>query len=257
MTGQVAFVTGAGSGIGRACALHLARAGAAVLAGDLDEAAAGETVRRVEAEGGVALAHGLDVADGAAVERAVATAVAELGGLDVAVNNAGVSGRPHLLHETPLEEWDRVVAVNLSGTFSCLRAELRHMVGQGHGAIVNIASTAGIIGATGLAAYTATKHGVVGLTRTAAVDYASRGIRVNVLCPGPVRTEMLEGLMAGDVGRRAALEGASPTGRLGSVDEVAAAAAFLCSAAASFLNGVVLPVDGGRTAGPHHGSARG
>ena len=248
MAGRAALVTGAGSGIGREVALQLARHGAAVLVTDVDGHTAAATLDQLVAEGGSGAALTLDVADPAAVRAAVDQAVNRLGGLDVAVNSAGVSGRPVLLHETPAEEWDRAVAVNLSGTFHCLQAQLAHMHQRGGGAIVNIASTAALIGATGLAAYTATKHGIVGLTRTAAVDYGGHGIRVNAVCPGPIATPMLSPLMADPV-RRAVLEGGTPAGRLGLAQEVAATAVFLCSDAAAYINGVVLPVDGGRTAG--------
>jgi len=248
MTDKVAFVTGAGSGIGRASALRFAKNGAKVMVTDLDESAARETVAQIEAEGGGAIAHGLDVGDPAAVEQAVQLTVSGLGGLDFAHNNAGISGLPYLIENVPLEAWDQVVRVNLSGVFYCMKYQLAHMNSQQRGAIVNTASTAGLGGTPLMGAYTATKHGVIGLSRTAAIDYASKGVRINVVCPGTTATQMLMDLIGDNEEQRRSYESSSPMNRLGTVEELAAAAVFLCSDDAGYITGQALAVDGGLSA---------
>jgi NAD(P)-dependent dehydrogenase (short-subunit alcohol dehydrogenase family) len=256
MTGKVAFVTGAGSGIGRASASLFAKRGASVLVCDINDAAARETADLITTADGHAVARLLDVRDPSSVESAVAFAISELGGLDFAHNNAGISGLPRLLENTSLEEFDDVLRTNLYGIFYCMKFQLPHMKANGKGAIVNTASTAGLGASPFLPAYTASKHGVVGLSRTAAVDYARHGVRINVLCPGTTLTPMLQALADRDPESKAMLEGASPMGRLGSVEELAAAAVFLCSEGAAYINGIVLPVDGGMTALSGTGSAK-
>ncbi|OXM49687.1 SDR family NAD(P)-dependent oxidoreductase [Amycolatopsis alba] len=243
-SGKRGLVTGAGSGIGRAAAIDFARQGASVAVLDRDETAAAETAALIDESGGEARAIAVDIADEESVRAAVERTVATYGGLDFAVNNAGMSSRGPLDQMT-LDEFERVVHVNLSGTFLCLKHELP-VLGRG-GAIVNVASNGGLAAIPNAPGYVAAKHGVVGLTKVAAVDYASRGIRVNAVCPGPTRTPGFEKWAAGTdiIAMQAAI---TPLGRLATAEEAAAAAVWLCSDAASFVTGIALSVDGGRRA---------
>lgn len=248
LTGKVALVTGAGSGLGRATALEFARQEAtAVLVADIDEAAANAVTAEVNDLGGpcLAAAHVVDVTEPAATTAMVAAAVQQFGRLDCAVNNAGTTGPAGSLAEYPLEDWERVMRINLTSVLLCLQAELPVMVEQGAGAIVNVASGAGRVGFPGLPAYVASKHGVIGLTRVAALEYIGRGVRVNALCPGSTRTPMLEAFMGDDPRVERAMTRAAPIGRLGRPEEIAAAAVWLCSDAASFTVGQAIAVDGG------------
>jgi NAD(P)-dependent dehydrogenase (short-subunit alcohol dehydrogenase family) len=249
---KVALVTGAGSGIGRATALVFAREGARLVLADVD-AAAGEATAALAAEGGGEVLHvPCDVSAAAQVDALVEGALERFGRLDCAFNNAGIGGASAPLAEYAEKDWQRVLAVNLTGVFLCMRAELRPMLAQGGGAIVNAASILGVVGYPRTAAYTAAKHGVLGLTRTAAIEYATRGIRVNAVCPAWIETPMVldEGpAPASDPGIHAALAGIQPMRRLGTPDEVAHAVAWLCSDAASFVSGHPLLVDGAFTAG--------
>jgi NAD(P)-dependent dehydrogenase (short-subunit alcohol dehydrogenase family) len=245
---RAVLITGGGGGIGRATALAFARAGARVLVGDLDLAAAEETARLVAEAGGEAYAHRCDVARPAEAEALVREAVGRLGRLDCAVNNAGVEASNEGTARLPVETWERTIGVNLSGVFYCMRAEIAAMRPAG-GAIVNIASVLGLVGFAGAAAYVAAKHGVIGLTKTAALEYAARGIRVNAVCPGFVATPMLDRVgVTGDPERQAAITGLHAMGRLGRPEEIAGAVLYLCSDAASFVTGESLVVDGGYTA---------
>lgn len=242
LAGRVAMVTGAARGIGQASALALARRGADVLVCDVTDA--DDTVAQIRALGRKASYAETDVADSAAVQRAVALAVSEFGRLDIAHNNAGI-GPPGRLADIDEADWHRVLGVNLTGIFLCMKYQIPHLL-QTAGAIVNTASMWGLTGAAGMAAYSASKHGVVGLTRTAARDYGAQGLRVNAIAPGPIETALTAAVpldaMSEVIGRTA-------QGRYGQPHEVGEAVAWLCSPSSSYVNGTVLPVDGGWLAG--------
>lgn len=242
---KIAIVTGAGTGIGRAAALAFAREGARVLVAGLEPERLAETVELVRAAGGEALASHTDVADPAQAAAMVEAALAAWGRLDCAFNNAGIEGDTAPLADCTLENWQRVIAVNLTGTFLCLRAEIPAMLRGGGGAVVNCASVAGLVGFGGIPAYTASKHGVVGLTKAAALDYATSGVRVNAVCPGVIQTAMVDRFTGGSPEAVAAMTAMQPVGRLGRPEEVAALAVWLCSDAASFVTGEAIAVDGG------------
>lgn len=242
-----ALVTGAAAGIGRASALALSAAGAAVVIADLDEDGGRETARLVEAAGGRAQFVGTDVASSDDVQRAVNTAVENFGSLDWAVNNAGIDGAMAKTADYDEQEFQRVLGINLIGVFLCMRYELPHMLERGAGVIVNVASVAGLVGFPSLPAYVAAKHGVVGLTRAAALDHSADGVRINAICPGGIRTALAEGVFAQQPGMEEQLTAAHPIARLGTPDEIGRAVAWLCSDAASFITGTAIPVDGGWT----------
>ncbi len=245
--GKVALVTGGNSGIGRATAVAFAAAGAAVViaARRVEEGEA--TVAEIRAAGGQALFVRTDVAVGAEVEALVARTVAEYGRLDCAFNNAGISGGG-LLHEVTEADWDRMIAVNLKGVWLCLKYEIIQMLKQGGGAIVNDSSVAGLIGYGRSTHYAASKHGVIGLTKSAALQYAKRGIRINAVCPGMIKTPMIDRAIA-NPGVEAWFLTRLPLGRAGQPEEVARAVTWLCSDEASFVSGVAFPVDGATAAG--------
>lgn len=246
---KTALVTGAASGIGRATALAFARAGYAVMLADRDEAA-GRAAERDVAEIGVpARFVRCDVSRESDVANMVAQAVSAFGRIDAAFNNAGIEGVPAATADCSIENFDATIAVNLRGVWLCMVHEIRQMLQQqAGGAIVNCASVAGLVGIAGLPAYVASKHGVVGLTRTAALDYATRNIRVNAVCPGAIVTPMLERFMGSSEEARATVIANEPVGRLGQPDEIAAAVLWLCGDGASFTTGQALAVDGGWTA---------
>lgn len=246
---RTALVTGAASGIGRATALRLARDGARVVAADVDDAGVAETVRRIEGGGGAALGRRVDVTVDADLAGAVAAAEAAFGGLDVAVNAAGIGGVQAPTADYPEGVWARVVEVNLGGVWRAMRHEIPAMLRRGGGAIVNVSSASGLVGFPLHAAYAASKHAVVGLTRTAALEYARQGVRINCICPGFVDTPMVAPITQGDAGAARELGRRMPVGRLGTVEEVAAAIAWMASDEAAFLIGHALAFDGGIAAG--------
>jgi NAD(P)-dependent dehydrogenase (short-subunit alcohol dehydrogenase family) len=248
LAGKAALVTGGASGIGRATALAFAQEGARVLVADTAEAEGERVVAAIREAGGIALFQKTDVTREPEVQAMVERAVRELGGLDCAVNNAGITGGGGPIPELDLAEWSRTLAINLTGVFLCLKHELIAMRRQKSGAIVNMASGAGVIAVPGLAAYCASKHGVLGLTKTAAVENARSGVRVNAVLPGSTDTPMLQAAMTSDPKLRKLIESTSPAGRLGQPQEIAEAVVWLCSDRASFVSGESMLVDGGSVA---------
>ena len=248
LDGKVALITGAGSGIGRASALAFAREGAKVAVADIVVEGGEETVRLVKEAGGEAFFIKVDVSNAADVEAMVNTVVDTYGRIDCAYNNAGVEGRLASTDEYPEDVFDKVIDINLTGVWLCMKYELPHMLKQGGGAIVNTASGAGLIGVAGMSAYVASKHGVVGLTKTAALEYAKSGIRVNAVCPGLIQTPMVERITADQPQLGEALVAAEPVGRTGKPEEIAESVVWLSSDAASFVTGHAMSVDGGYVA---------
>ncbi|WP_447952825.1 glucose 1-dehydrogenase [Sphingopyxis chilensis] len=245
---RAALVTGASSGIGKAAAASFMRAGYTTILADIDE----EVGRSVAAElrsTGVCNFVRCDVSDEADVRGLIDHVVAAHGRLDAAFNNAGIEGRQAAIMDSSADDFDRVVAVNLRGVWLCLREEIRQMLRQSEGgAIVNCSSVAGLIGLPGMSPYVASKHGVIGLTRAAALECAQSRIRVNAVCPGAIQTPMLDRYMAGIEGGRAQMEANEPMGRIGGPEEIASAVLWLCGKEASFVTGHALAVDGGWTA---------
>jgi NAD(P)-dependent dehydrogenase (short-subunit alcohol dehydrogenase family) len=244
LEGKIALVTGGASGIGRATALTFAREGAKLVIADMNEDGGQQTVHMITEKGGEAIFVRTDVSQAVEVQALISKAVETYGRLDCAHNNAGISGGGRALTADYAEDrWHQVTAVNLTGVWLCMRYEIPQMLSQGSGAIVNTASVAGLIGSRGLAAYVASKHGVVGLTKTAALEYAQQSIRVNCVCPGVIQTPMTEGALS-DPALQAQIT-VRPMGRVGTPEEVAEAVVWLCSDAASFVTGHAMSIDGG------------
>jgi NAD(P)-dependent dehydrogenase (short-subunit alcohol dehydrogenase family) len=241
-TGKVALVTGAASGIGRATALAFAAEGARVAILDRTAVALRETEAALKQAGGEVLAIACDVSIPEQVEAAVAQVVERFGRLDVAFNNAGVENKATPLHEIELQEWDRILNINVRGTFVCMKHEIAQMVRQGGGVVVNTSSGAGIRGVAGGASYAASKHAILGMTRSAALDYAKQNIRVNAILPGNIATPMMDRFTGGDIQKAIDLE---PVGRLGKPEEIAEAVLWMCSDLGGFVTGSAIVVDGG------------
>ena len=247
--GTVALITGASSGIGRTVAVAFAREGAKVVVTGRRAALLDETLAEVKAAGGEGVAVAGDVSSSADVQRMVAACVQTYGRLDCACNNAGIEGGKAFVPTADYDEaiWDEVLAINLTGVFLSMKYEIRQMLTQGGGAIVNMSSVAGLIGTRIGIGYGASKHGVVGATRAAAMEYAAQGIRVNAVCPGVVRTEMTERAFFHDDELGKMMTSRHPIGRLVTVDEVANAVLWLCSKESTATTGIAFPVDGGLT----------
>jgi NAD(P)-dependent dehydrogenase (short-subunit alcohol dehydrogenase family) len=244
---QVAIITGASRGIGKATSHALAKAGASVVLAARDAARLEQLAGEIEAAGGTALSIPTDISNPNDVERMVARTLDAFGRLDIAVNNAAGGGHPPTpLIDVATADFDSALAINLRGTFLCLKHEIAAMLDGDGGAIVNMSSTAGLEAVGGLAAYVSTKHGIVGLTKVAALEYAARNIRVNAIAPGPILTEHLE--RAGESAQQSAAQ-AMPMRRIGRPEEVAATVLWLCSDAASLITGTTIPIDGGKLAG--------
>jgi NAD(P)-dependent dehydrogenase (short-subunit alcohol dehydrogenase family) len=249
--GKVVLITGAGSGIGREASVAFAERGASVVVSDVNEEGGAATVEQITGKGGKASFVRADVSKAGDVEAAVQHAVSTFGGLDHAVNNAGIEGVLAPTAEYPEDSFDKVVAINLKGVWLGMKYEIPAMLERGGGSIVNTASILGLVAFQTAGAYTASKHGVVGLTKVAALEYAQQGIRVNAVCPGFIETPMVmeRGVQAGkDPEVYEQLEAAHPMGRLGRPQEIAQAMVYLCSDDASFVTGITVPVDGGYVA---------
>lgn len=247
-SGQVALVTGASSGMGLATAEAFAASGAAVVLADINEAALKIATDSLTSAGRKVLGLVCDVSDEAQVANMIERTVGHFGRLDMAFNNAGIQVPPSDAADETAVNFDRVNGINLRGVWACMKHELRQMRAQGSGAIVNCSSLGGLVGLPSRAAYHASKHGVIGLTRSAAVEYAPRGVRINAICPGTINTPMVSDMLAKQADAMKGIMRDQPIGRLGESQEIAAAVLWLCSPGASFVLGVALPVDGGFTA---------
>ena len=251
LEGKVALVTGGTSGIGRETALLFTKAGAKVVVAGRRELEGKETVDLIRAAGGDGLFVKTDVSQGSEVAALIQKAVERFGSLDIAFNNAGIEGAWVPIIRQSEEDWDRTINVNLKGVWFCLKYEIRQMLKQGGGgAIVNMASVTGLIGSVGAGAYSASKHGVIGLTKTAALENAKSGIRINAVCPGVIETPMSERLFGAPAIHKSVV-GLHPVGRLGKPAEIAEAVVWMCSDRASFMTGQSLVLDGGFLAGPN------
>ncbi len=245
-TGKTILITGGATGIGRATAQAFAAEGASVMIGDIDRRAT-ETVDLIRGAGGTADFHRCDVAQGSETSGLVAACVQRFGGLDAAFNNAGILPPPLPFHDVPETDFDRIMSVDLKGVFNCMQAQIRHFLTSGGGAIVNTASVAGIVADPNMSSYVAAKHGVVGLTKAVAIEYAQRGIRVNAIGPGFIATPMTQAWVDSEEFRKAFFA-ENISGRAGRPEEVAGTVLHLCSDAGSFINGALFVIDGGQTA---------
>ena len=250
LNGKVALITGGASGIGRATALTFAREGAKLIIADMNEDGGQQTVHMITEHGGEATFVQVDVSRAIEVEAMISKTVQTYGRLDCAHNNAGIGSRPRvLLHELSEESWERVISINLKGVWLCMKYEIIQMCTQGGGAIVNTASIMGLVGSWSRSGvYNASKHGVVGLTKTAALEYAKSGIRVNAVCPGYIRTPLIEEALTSNPEMEAQIVARHPVGRMGRPEEIAEAVMWLCADAASFVTGHTMTVDGGYVA---------
>ncbi len=248
LEGKVSLITGGGSGIGKASALAFAREGSKVVVADVNVEGGDETVRLIQDTGGEATFVRADVSNAGDVSAMVSHAVQTYNRLDCAFNNAGISGGRGRIHEYTEDDWSRVLDINLTGVWLCMKYEIIQMLNQGGGAIVNTASVMGLVGGSRSPAYGATKHGVVGLTKTGAVDYAQESIRINAVCPGYIRTPMIEQGILSDPVAEERVVSRHPMHRLGTPEEIAEAVVWLCSDAASFVTGTAMTVDGGYVA---------
>ncbi|MDH4090990.1 MAG: SDR family oxidoreductase [Cyclobacteriaceae bacterium] len=244
---KIAIVTGGSFGIGRATAEAFARRGAKVIIADWIED--NSVIKQIKDEGGIAIFIKCDVSKVSDVDNLIEQTIKQFGRIDFAVNNAGIEGITASVHECSEENWDKTIGINLKGIWLCMKHEIPHMLKQGKGVIVNIASVAGLIGFPGLPAYVASKHAIIGLTKTAALENAKLGIRVNAVCPGVIKTPMIDRLTGKDKTVEKSYEDMEPVGRMGKPEEVAEAVVWLCSDAASFVTGTAIPVDGGWIAG--------
>lgn len=246
---KVALVTGGSYGIGRAAAVAFAQRGAHVVIADWIADPEGETLRLINEAGADGLFVRCDVSSTEQVQEMTEKTVATFGGIDYAFNNAGIEGITGITHECTEANWDKTMNVNLKGVWLCMKYQIPYMLQRGKGAIVNCASIAGLSGFTGLPAYTASKHGIIGLTKTAALEYAKQGIRVNAVCPGVIHTAMVDRVTGRDKEVEKKYIAMEPIGRMGLPEEVAETVVWLCSDAASFITGHAMAVDGGFTAG--------
>jgi NAD(P)-dependent dehydrogenase (short-subunit alcohol dehydrogenase family) len=248
LQGKAILVTGAGSGIGRATSLLFAKEGGRVAVVDVNKEGGDATVRLIEMNGGKSKFIQCDVSKDQEVKAMVKAVIEKYGRVDCAFNNAGIEGLNSPVVDYTEEVWDRVLDINLKGVWLCMKYEIPEMLKQGSGVIVNTASVAGLIGTPGATGYTASKHGVVGLTKTAALEYAKAGIRINAICPGAIHTELVDRMVQKYPFMQKFYEDAHPIGRIGKVEEVAGAVAWLCSPWASFMTGNAMVIDGGFTA---------
>lgn len=246
---KVALVTGGSFGIGKATAIAFAKRGAAVIVADCVEDAQQETMNEIKNAGAKGMFVKCDVSNSDEVKNLFEKAIERFGKIDYAFNNAGIEGETANTHECSEANWDKTIGVNLKGVWLCMKNEISYMLKNGGGSIVNCASVAGLNGFAGLPAYVATKHGIVGLTKTAALEYAKENIRVNAVCPGVIHTSMIDRMTGNDKEVEKQFTAMEPIGRMGTPEEVAEAVIWLCSDAASFITGVAMPVDGGFTTG--------
>ena len=244
-SGKVALVTGASSGIGKATARLFANAGAKVVLSDIQSELGEQQAAEIRGMGGSAVFVRCDVSKASDVETLIMKSIDHFGKIDCAFNNAGIEGIPALTADCSEENWDKTIATNLKGVWLCMKYEIREMLKRGGGAIVNTSSVAGLVGFATIPAYTASKHGIIGLTQSAALEYAKNSIRVNVVCPGVIATAMIDRFTHGDEKSAGQLAAGEPVGRMGKPEEVGKAVLWLCSGDASFVTGTTLAVDGG------------